>query len=76
MNVALTTDQSDELAEARRLLAWVYHRSRHGCFSFRRSQRDAALSDISYWTSRFGGYWKPTEARTYARDRIWCGESP
>ena len=72
----MTPTQVVELDEARRLLAWVYHRSRHGCFSFRRSQRDAALSDVNYWTEKFAGYWRPTEVKTYSRDRTWCGEQP
>jgi hypothetical protein len=68
--------KEQEVAELRRLLGWVYHRSRHGCFSFKRSQRDGALSDINYWTADFAQHWQPPGGRAAARDRIWCGESP
>jgi hypothetical protein len=67
--------EAQQLDEARRLLAWVYHRSRQGCFSFRRSVRDAALSDVNYWTEKYSQYWKPGSF-SYSRERIWCGEYP
>lgn len=55
------------------LLAWVYHRTRTGLFSFRRSERDKALSDVNYWTQKYAGAWTPSERDP---NRIWCGESP
>lgn len=64
-----------ELAEARRLLAWVFFRTRHGCSSFKRSERDAALSNVNYWTEKYRGYWQPSTT-AISRDRIWCGERP
>jgi len=63
-----------ELAEARRVLAFVFHRSKFGLFSFRRSQRDQALSDVNYWTEKYGVYWQPPLPPD--RNRIWCGERP
>lgn len=63
-----------ELEEARRVLAFVYHRSRFGLFSFKRSQRDKALSDVNYWTEKYGQYWQPPLPPS--RDRLWCGERP
>jgi len=67
--------EAEQLKEARELLAWVFYRSRHGCSSFKRSERDAALSDINYWTERFRDYWQPS-VTAISRDRIWCGEHP
>lgn len=68
----MTTEE--ELQEARRVLAFVYHRSKFGLFSFRRRVRDAALSDVNYWTEKFGVFWQPPLPPT--RDRVWNGERP
>lgn len=35
------------------VLKWVYQRSKDGCFSRKRSERDRALSDINRYTERF-----------------------
>lgn len=67
-------NETEELAEARRVLAWVYHRSRAGLFSFKRAQRDAALADINGWTDRFADYWRPTHAKD--PNAQWFGEKP
>jgi hypothetical protein len=41
---------SDDL---RAVLKWVFQRSREGCFSRKRSERDAALADINRYTEKF-----------------------
>lgn len=66
--------EHEELQEARRVLAFVYHRSKFGLFSFKRSQRDKALSDVNYWTEKYGVYWQPPLPPD--RNRIWTGEQP
>lgn len=65
---------AEQLAEARRVLAWVYHRSRTGLFSRRRSARDAALSDINGWTDCFADYWRPVHSKDPNAE--WYGENP
>ena len=35
------------------VLKWVFQRSRQGCFSRKRSERDAALADINRYTEKF-----------------------
>lgn len=65
----------NELDEARRLLAWVFFRTRHGCSSFKRSERDKALSDVNYCTEKYRDYWKPSDTQI-SRDKLWCGEKP
>lgn len=65
---------SEQLAEARRVLAWVYHRSRTGLFSFKRSARDAALADINGWTDQFAEYWRPSLSKDPNAE--WFGEKP
>jgi hypothetical protein len=66
--------EAEQLAEARRRLAWVYHRSRNGLFSHKRSERDAALSDINGWTADFDKYWTPSQAAD--PNSQWFGERP
>lgn len=66
--------EQDELNEARRVLAFVFHRSKFGLFSFKRSQRDKALCDVNYWTEKYSSFWKP--ALPPSRNRVWFGESP
>lgn len=68
----MTTEE--ELDEARRVLAFVFHRSKFGLFSFRRAQRDAALSDVNYWTEKYSRFWRPPLPPD--RHRVWCGERP
>lgn len=63
-----------ELEEARRVLAFVYHRSKFGLFSNKRSLRDAALADVNYWTEQFRRFYTPPLPPS--RDCTWCGESP
>lgn len=63
-----------ELEEARRVLAFVFHRSNAAMFSAKRSERDGALSDVNYWTEKYRRFWKPPLPP--ARDRIWCGQRP
>lgn len=55
------------------LLAWVYHRTRTGLFSPKRSERDQALADVNYWTQKHAGTWTPSERDP---NKIWCGEMP
>jgi hypothetical protein len=69
------SDVSSDVDELRRLLGWVFARSRYGCFTAKRSERDAALSDINYWTEPYSDFWKSPSNE--ARDgRVWGGESP
>lgn len=49
----MSEDVAKQLEEARALLKWVFERSREGCFSRKRSERDRALSDINYRTEKF-----------------------
>lgn len=72
----LTKERSteDPLQEARRVLAFVFHRTNTALFSNRRAERDAALADVNYWTEQFRRFWKPPLPP--ARDRIWTGERP
>jgi hypothetical protein len=39
--------------DPREVLKWVYQRSKWGCFSRKRSERDRALSDINRYTEKF-----------------------
>lgn len=55
------------------LLAWIYHRTRTGLFSFKRSERDKALSDVNAATQEYSGTWTPSERDP---NKIWCGEKP
>jgi hypothetical protein len=55
------------------LLAWVYHRTRNGLFSFKRSERDKALSDVNFATQQYVGAWTPIERDP---NKIWMGEQP
>jgi hypothetical protein len=64
-----------EVEELRRLLGWVYHRTRFGCFSLKRSERDKALSDVNFHTSHYGSHWSSPSNPTQS-GRIWSGESP
>jgi hypothetical protein len=66
--------EAEQLAEARQRLAWVYHRSRNGLFSRKRSERDAALADINGWTSDYDMHWKPSESAD--PNSQWFGERP
>lgn len=61
-------------AELKRLLGWIYHRSRVGLFQGR-AARDAALSDINHATQKFGQYW---DGQATKRDpnHEWMGEQP
>lgn len=63
---------SKSMTEAE-LLAWVYHRTRTGLFSMKRSQRDAALADVNAATQGYAGKWKPSEPDP---NKTWCGEKP
>jgi hypothetical protein len=67
--------EAEELAMAKRILGWVFWRSRHGVSSFKRSERDAALSDINYWTEKYCNEYKTTEPKLNARG-LWCGDRP
>lgn len=57
------------------LLAWVYHRTRAGLFSFKRSERDKTLSDVNFWTQKYSHHWKPSECNRNPNS-IWFGEMP
>jgi hypothetical protein len=57
------------------LLGWIYHRSKNGLFSFRRSQRDAALSDINHAVQNFGHFWNG-DASKRDPNHEWMGEQP
>lgn len=59
--------------ELRRVLAWVYHRTRTGLFSQKRSERDKALSDVNAATQQYDAAWTPSERDP---NKIWCGEQP
>lgn len=39
--------------DPRAVLRWIFQRSRQGCFSRKRSERDAALADINRYTEKF-----------------------
>lgn len=67
--------ESEELAHLRRLAGWVFYRSRAGLFSAKRSERDAALSDVNYWTEKYRDFWNG-EPGPIQSGRIWCGERP
>lgn len=60
-------------AELKRLLGWVYQRSRIGCFSKIRSERDQALADINFHLSKFRDDYVPV---TKDPRSTWCGDSP
>lgn len=64
---------AEELVETKRVLAWIYHRTRTGLFSLRRSQRDAALSDVNAATQKYDAAWTPSQRDP---NKIWCGEQP
>lgn len=66
---------TEELEELQRLLGWVNARTRAGCFSRKRSERDAALSDVNAATQPFQRYWK-SELNVQESGRVWYGESP
>lgn len=68
MNEQPTSEQ-----ELRRVLAWVYHRTRTGLFSQKRSERDKALSDVNAATQQYDAAWTPSERDP---NKIWCGEQP
>jgi hypothetical protein len=70
----VTSEQ--ELEFLRRLLGWVFERTRHGCSSFKRSERDAALSDVNYWTEEYRTHYTGGRIMPISRDRVWCGETP
>lgn len=61
--------------DAQRLLGWIYHRTRAACFSRKRSERDAALSDVNHFTQRFGHCWTG-EAASRDPNHAWMGEHP
>ena len=64
-----------ELQELRRLLGWIYNRTSAGCCSRKRSERDAALSDVCHFTQPFQHCWDGTSG---PRDpnHLWFGEQP
>lgn len=66
---------TDELAEARRILGWVHHRTRNGCFSRKRSERDAALSDVNFWTQKYAQCWQSGRGQIDPNAQ-WFGETP
>lgn len=61
--------------EEKRLLGWIYHRSRNGLFSFRRSERDKALSDINHQCSKYHACWDGQAAKADPNHE-WMGERP
>jgi len=67
--------EAEELIYLRRLAGWVFYRSRNGLFSFKRSERDASLSDVNYWTEKYRDYWDGVPAPIQS-GRVWCGEHP
>lgn len=61
--------------EAQRILGWIYHRSRNGLFSMKRSERDAALSDINHEVGKFAQCWDGQAAKADPNHE-WMGERP
>lgn len=61
--------------ELQRLLGWIYHRSRNGLFSMRRSERDKALSDINHQCGKFHACWDGAAAKSDPNHE-WMGEKP
>lgn len=66
---------SVETQEAQRILGWIYHRSRNGLFSMKRSERDAALSDINHAVQKFGACWNGQAVKADP-NHVWMGEAP
>lgn len=64
-----------DVESLRRLLGWVFHRSRSGCFSRSRGERDRALSDVNAWTEPYAQYWR-SPSNPEQDGRRWGGESP
>lgn len=67
--------EKQQLDDARRVLAWVYDRSRRGLNSFKRSERDRALSDLNHATQPWHEYLNP-EPMPRQKDHDWFGEQP
>jgi hypothetical protein len=66
---------TEELEELQRLLGWVNARTRAGCFSHKRSERDAALADVNAATQAYEQYWTSSKNPT-GNGRVWFGEKP
>jgi hypothetical protein len=62
-------------SEANRLLGWIYHRSRNGLFSMKRSERDQALADINHLCGKFQACWDGQAAKSNPNHQ-WTGEQP
>lgn len=65
----------EQQCELQRILGWIYHRSRNGLFSMKRSARDAALSDINHEVGRFARFWDGKTAKADP-NHVWLGERP
>ncbi len=65
---------AEEVVQLKRLLGWVFYRSRHGMFHAG-SKRDAALADVNYWTEPYDKFYTSPMNPT-RNGRVYYGETP
>lgn len=68
------TPEQLELQQARRLLGWIFQRTNAACVSRKRSERDAALSDVCHFTQPFQQCYDGPGPRD--PNHQWFGEQP
>lgn len=66
--------EAEQLEEARRLLGFVYHRSRSALFAIGTRGFGNALSDINNFTSKYAKCWSSSRPQDSLRQ--WFGETP
>jgi hypothetical protein len=72
----LSSDEQSELRDLRHMLGWCFSRAQHGISSFKVSERQQALADITYHCERFRNFYDPERKLKVSRNAMWMGQNP